>query len=133
RLDEVFRATDRITVLRDGRNAGELTTRQTNHDQIISLMVGRALTSRFPPRPARTGQPLRLEVRDLWVAGAPGGVSFDAMGGEILGFAGLVGSGRTELMQAIFGATPTFGGSIRIDGQPYRPAHPRDAIARGLY
>jgi ribose transport system ATP-binding protein len=133
RLDEVFRTTDRITVLRDGRNAGELVTRQTNHDQIISLMVGRALTNRFPPRPPRTDPAVRFEVRDLLIPGTPGGVSFDAARGEILGFAGLVGSGRTELMQAIFGVTRALGGSMRIDGQHYAPRRSRDAIEQGVY
>jgi ribose transport system ATP-binding protein len=133
RLDEVFRTTDRITVLRDGRNAGELVTRQTNHDQIISLMVGRALTNRFPQRPPRMDPTVRFEVRDLLIPGTPGGVSFDAARGEILGFAGLVGSGRTELMQAIFGVTRALGGSMRIDGQHYAPRRSRDAIEQGVY
>jgi ribose transport system ATP-binding protein len=134
RLDEVFRTTDRVTVLRDGRNAGELITRQTDHDQIISMMVGRALTNRFPERPPpASDRAVRLEVRDVIVPGAPGGVSFDAYRGEILGFAGLVGSGRTELMQTIFGVTPALAGTMRIDGQPYLPRRSRDAIARGVY
>ncbi len=133
RLDEVFRVTDRIVVLRDGRNAGELVTSRTNHDQIISMMVGRALTNRFPERPARNRRAARLQVRQLVVPGAPGGVSFDAYPGEILGFAGLVGSGRTELMQAIFGVTRAFGGTMTLDGLPFLPRRARDAIDQGVY
>jgi len=74
-----------------------------------------------------------LSVEDLLVPGAPAGVSFQALRGEILGFAGLVGSGRTELMQAVFGATPALRGVIRLEGQPFRPRRPSDAIARGVY
>jgi ribose transport system ATP-binding protein len=133
RLDEVFRVTARIVVLRDGKNAGELITRQTNHDQIIAMMVGRALTNRFPERPPQSERAARLQVRDLVVPGAPRGVSFDAMPGEILGFAGLVGSGRTELMQTIFGVTRAFGGSMMLDGCPFSPRRSRDAIEQGVY
>src|SRR6185437_4975087 len=74
-----------------------------------------------------------LEAIDLRVPGAPAGVSFSVRRGEILGFAGLVGSGRTELMEVLFGVHLARGGSMRLDGQPYLPRHARDAIDRGLY
>jgi ribose transport system ATP-binding protein len=74
-----------------------------------------------------------LEVRDLLVPGAKTGVSFSAFKGEILGFAGLVGAGRTELMQAIFGVTPALAGQMQLAGQPFLPQRPREAIDRGVY
>jgi ribose transport system ATP-binding protein len=74
-----------------------------------------------------------LDVKELQVSGAPVGVSFSARRGEILGFAGLVGSGRTELMETLFGVRPALGGSMTVEGRPFAPRRPRDAIARGVY
>src|SRR6266851_9931693 len=74
-----------------------------------------------------------LEVKDLVVPGAPAGVTFTARRGEILGFAGLIGSGRTELMQTIFGVTPALAGTMTVDGRPFAPRCTRDAIDRGVY
>jgi ribose transport system ATP-binding protein len=133
RLDEVLRVSDRITVLRDGKNVGDLTAKQTNHDQIIAMMVGRSLTNRFPERAAPATGDTVLDVRDVLVPGAPAGVSFSARRGEILGFAGLVGSGRTELMQVLFGATRALGGSMTLEGKSYLPRRPLDAIRRGVF
>jgi ribose transport system ATP-binding protein len=133
RMDEVLMLADRISVLRDGRYVGDLTREEATHDKIVRMMVGRQLSGQyFPVRELARGE-VALEVRDLWVQGAPGGVSFEAYRGEILGFAGLVGSGRTELMQAIFGATPALAGTLRLGGEEFRPAAPRDAIERGVY
>jgi len=135
RMEEVLELSDRIAVLRDGRNAGELTRQEATTDKIVALMVGRELTGGyFPPRPEP--DPTRetlLEVKNLMVPGAPAGVSFNLRRGEILGFAGLVGAGRTELAQTIFGVTPARGGSMRLDGKPFAPRRPRDAINRGVY
>ena len=134
RMEEVLDLADRIVVLRDGRFAGELVAREATHDAIVALMVGRQLSGQyFPPRHEHPPGPPVLEVIDLVVPGAPAGVSFTANRGEILGFAGLVGAGRTELMQTIFGVTPALGGRIVLEGQPYAPANPRDAIARGVF
>jgi len=138
RLDEVLELADRISVLRDGRYIGDLMRAEASHDEIVRMMVGRQLSGQyFPVRkaPLRSGAPdeLALEVRELRVEGAPAGVSFQAYRGEILGFAGLVGSGRTELMQAIFGATPALQGTLRLAGQAFRPDSPRAAIDRGVY
>lgn len=133
RMDEVLSLADRIAVLRDGRHVGELARAEATHDRIVAMMVGRELSGRyFPERRARPPQEPVLEVRDLVVPGAPGGVSFTALRGEILGFAGLVGSGRTELMQAIFGATRALGGTMTLGGEPYQPRTTRDAIDRGV-
>jgi ribose transport system ATP-binding protein len=133
RMDEVLDLADRITVLRDGRHVGDLSRAEASHDAIVRLMVGRQLSGQyFPERKPTRGEAV-LEVRDLRVEGAPEGVSFVAHRGEILGFAGLVGSGRTELMQAIFGATPALGGTLRLGGESFRPLTPRAAIDRGVY
>jgi ribose transport system ATP-binding protein len=133
RMDEVMLLGDRISVLRDGRHVGDLERAEATHDEVVALMVGRQLSSEyFPERRAQRGE-LALEVRDLLVEGAPAGVSFDAYRGEVLGFAGLVGSGRTELMQAIFGATPALSGNLRLGGRPFHARSPREAIERGLY
>jgi ribose transport system ATP-binding protein len=134
RMDEVLALADRITVLRDARHVGDLTREQASHDQIVSLMVGRQLSGQyFPVRSARTEREPALEVEELEVPGAPAGVSFQAYRGQILGFAGLVGSGRTELMQAIFGATRPLSGSMRLGGEPFFAHSPRQAIRRGVF
>jgi ribose transport system ATP-binding protein len=134
RMEEVLMLADRITILRDGRYIGDLARAEATHDKIVSMMVGRAFVTRFPDRPAKTnGQQPVLEVKDVRVPGAPAGVSFSAQKGEIVGFAGLVGSGRTELMQVIFGVNPALGGEMRLEGQSYFPRNTRDAINRGVY
>jgi ribose transport system ATP-binding protein len=134
RMDEVMDLADRVTVLRDGRNAGELARGAATRDGVVELMVGRDLSSGyFPERPAAAATDAVLEVRDLVVPGAPAPVSFTACRGEIVGFAGLVGSGRTELMQAIFGVTPALAGAMTLGGGAYAPRSPADAIARGVY
>jgi ribose transport system ATP-binding protein len=134
RMEEVLDLADRITVLRDGRHAGDLDRAEATHEKIVALMVGRELSANyFPERQERTLAEPVLAVEDLVVEGAPGPVSFEAFRGEILGFAGLVGSGRTELMQALFGAVPALRGVIRLEGKAFRPQRPSEAIARGVY
>jgi ribose transport system ATP-binding protein len=134
RMEEVLALADRITVLRDGRNVGELSRAEASHDKIVALMVGRELSNAyFPAKTTTTPSEVVLQVNDLLVPGAPAGVSFSARRGEILGFAGLVGSGRTELMEAIFGVTPALSGSMTVEGRPFSPRRARDAIARGVY
>ena len=132
RFEEILRITDRITVMRDGRYVGDLITRDTDHDKLVSMMIGRDFTTRFPTRLGQPGE-VALEVHDLLVPGATQGVSFSARKGEILGFAGLVGSGRTEFMRCLFGVDRPLGGSIRFEGQPFSPRRPGDAIGRGVY
>jgi ribose transport system ATP-binding protein len=134
RMDEVMDLADRVTVLRDGRNAGELARGEATRDRVVELMVGRDLSSGyFPERPAPAAAEPVLEVRGVLVPGAPAPVSFTAARGEIVGFAGLVGSGRTELMQTLFGVTPTLAGTMTLGGAAYAPRSPADAIARGVY
>jgi ribose transport system ATP-binding protein len=134
RMQEVLMLADRVTVLRDGRYVGDLSRDEATHERIVAMMVGRELSTHyFPEKPDRPrGGPV-LEVRDLLVPGAPAGVSFTAHRGEIVGFAGLVGAGRTELMEAIFGVKPALGGSMTLNGRPYLPRTSREAIAAGVY
>jgi ribose transport system ATP-binding protein len=134
RLDEVMKLSTRISVLRDGRHVGDLDREEATQDQVVQLMVGREMSGHyFPARSQRTpGEPL-LEVRDLVAVGAGLGVSFTALRGEILGFAGLVGAGRTELMCTLFGVTPALSGSISLGGRAFAPKHPRDAIRAGVF
>jgi ribose transport system ATP-binding protein len=134
RMDEVLMLADRITILRDGRHVRDMTRADATRDEIVAAMVGRQLSGQyFPARTLREREKPVLVVDELWVQGAPGGISFNAYAGEILGFAGLIGSGRTELMQTLFGATPAVSGALRLDGQAFRPATPREAIDRGVY
>ena len=133
RMEEVMEVADRVTVLRDGKYVGDLPRQELTQERIVSMMVGRPLSAWFPPRREQPATETVLEVNDLHVAGAPAGVSFSVSRGEIFGFAGLVGSGRTELMQSIFGADPPLGGSMRLTGKAYFPRSTRDAIAAGVY
>jgi ribose transport system ATP-binding protein len=134
RMEEVLALADRITVLRDGRYVGDLSREEATHDKVVAMMVGRELSSHyFPEKIERPpGEPI-LVVEDLLVPGAPAGVSFTALAGEILGFAGLVGSGRTELMESIFGVAESLGGRMQLAGKPYAPRRSRDAIQSGVY
>jgi ribose transport system ATP-binding protein len=133
-MEEVLVLADRITVLRDGRYVGTVSRREATHDKIVAMMVGRELSTHyFPEKKLKaSGEPV-LEVRDFVVPGAPEGVSFTAHRGEILGFAGLVGAGRTELMESVFGVTPALGGTMLLEGRPYLPQGARDAIRHGVY
>jgi ribose transport system ATP-binding protein len=134
RMEEVLALSDRITVLRDGRYVGDLDRAEATHEKIVAMMVGRELSANyFPPKPAKAPSEPVLVVDNLIVPGAPAPVSFTANRGEILGFAGLVGAGRTELMQSVFGVTPALGGSMTLEGTPYLPRNTRDAIRRGVY
>ena len=134
RMQEVLDLADRTTVLRDGRYVGNLTRAEATHDKIVAMMVGRELTNQyFPEKRERTSTEPMLEVEGVVIPGAPERASFTARKGEILGFAGLIGAGRTELMQAIFGVTPALSGRMMLDGKVYRPQRARDAIAAGVY
>jgi ribose transport system ATP-binding protein len=135
RLGEVRRVADRVTVLRDGRNAGELARAEVNHDALVRLMVGRDLRQFYPRRHggARTDVPPRLTVEGVTYAGGPATpVSFEVRSGEIVGLAGLVGAGRTELAEALYGIRPVTGGRVLLDGEAVRFRHPSKAIAAGL-
>ena len=116
KLDEVFAICDTCTVLRDGRIIGTKAVKETDHAEIISMMVGRPVEMNFPRRETKIGDVV-LEVRDLACAGFVKDVSFTLHRGEILGIAGLVGSGRTELVEAIFGARKLQAGEVFLNGR----------------
>jgi ribose transport system ATP-binding protein len=131
-LEEVIRVCDRITVLRDGQRVTTLDdpTRTSEH-ALASLMVGREMSDQFPPRRSPMGE-VALRVSGLSVPGLVSDVSFEVRRGEVFGFAGLIGAGRTELAEAIFGLRPREGGSVELDGQAVNIRSPRDAVQRGL-
>jgi len=132
RLGEVSRCADRVVVLRDGKNSGELRGADINHDRIVSLMVGRDLKVTRTAA-ATSGAPDFLQVRDLQTSRYPHQrISFTAARGEILGVAGLIGAGRSEMAKALVGLDPAARGEIRLDGQPIALGDPRLAIDRGL-
>jgi ribose transport system ATP-binding protein len=133
RMEEVLKLSDRITIMRDGKYIGDLNRADATHDKIVSMMVGRALTTRFPDRPPQSDPEVIFAAQDVVVPGAGCPISFEARRGEILGFAGLVGAGRTELMQVIFGIDAALGGRMFLEGDSYFPRNSRHAIRRGVF
>ena len=132
RLEEVFTLADRVTVLRDGESIATRDRAAIDRSELIHLMVGRELSAVFPKRPIAPGD-VALEVRDL-TSRAAGirNISFSVRSGEILGIAGLVGSGRTELAETIFGLRPVDSGDVLVGGLLRPIGSPRDALAAGL-
>jgi len=132
RLREVFQLSDRITVIKDGGVVKTLKTSECDQRTLVSLMVGRDLDAYFPERgrPEDLGD-VRLETRNLNTA-LLRDVSIKVRAGEIVGLAGLQGSGRTELARAIFGADPIDSGEVLIDGKPVKFRHPRQAVKAGI-
>jgi L-arabinose transport system ATP-binding protein len=130
RLPEVFRIANQVTVLRDGAVVGTRTVSETSADELVSMMVGRDLTGMFVRQTHPVGDVV-LSVRGL-CSDVVHDVSFDVRGGEVVGIAGLVGAGRSELAHAIIGSDPIRGGEIRIGGRPVRIHNPRDAIRAGI-
>ena len=130
RLDEVFRMTDRITILRDGTYITTINTADTNRQELVKLMVGRELTESYPSRHHALGEVV-LETRNL-TGNSVENISFQLHRGEILGFAGLVGCGRTETAQLICGAVPAVSGEILVNGQRRKIHSPVDAIHAGI-
>jgi ribose transport system ATP-binding protein len=137
RLNEVEQCASRVVVLRDGLVVGTLEGREIRHDAMIRLMVGRDLKALYrPPKPEpEAGRKTAvLELDRLRTAAYPErAVTLALHAGEILGVAGLVGSGRTEIARAVFGVDPPAGGGLRLEGAPFAPRSPREAIDRGLY
>lgn len=130
RLEEIIRLADRITVLRDGKSIGTQPTRDINQKELVRWMVGRDISDHFH-RPKAVPGEVAFEVRGLRSAKVDN-VSFKLRHGEILGFAGLVGSGRTELARALFGIDPPDAGEIHVEGRPLRIKRPADALEAGI-
>lgn len=131
KMDEVFRISDEITVLRDGAYVDSWKAKDINNDILIRNMVGRELSEIFPKVHVPIGEKV-LEVRNLTLQNKFHNINFDVRRGEILGIAGLVGAGRTEVMQALFGLTPADEGEIIFEGKKLNPREPREAIKNGL-
>ena len=132
RLGEVKLLADRVTVLRDGENVGDLLREQISHAAMVKLMVGRDLSQFYPHEPHQPGD-VALEVANLRTPAHPAHtVSFSVRAGEIVGLAGLVGAGRTEVLLTLFGVTPALGGTIRVSGKEIFPRSPLEAIYAGL-
>jgi ribose transport system ATP-binding protein len=136
-MDELKAVTDRITVIRDGHYVDTLDTATTSTREVVALMVGRTLAEGEGPRGVRGERPAVLAARDLRTRGdatrtSLRGVSIELREGEILGVAGLMGAGRTELARAIVGADPVTGGVVELRGEPVRIRHPADAARLGI-
>ena len=131
RMEEIFRITDRISVLRDGQYRGTLVTNETTEDEVTQLMIGRSLDLSRAPTKHELGE-IALEVEGLSCGHLYRDVSFNVRKGEVLGFYGLVGAGRTEIAETLFGLRSPDAGRIRIDGQEVRIASPIDAIRQGI-
>jgi rhamnose transport system ATP-binding protein len=131
RLEELFEIADRVTVLRDGAYVDTRSMDGVTQDDLIRMMVGRTVTDLFPKQDVEAGEVV-LRVKNLTRRGAFEDVSFDLHKGEILGMAGLIGAGRTEVSQALFGVAPAHAGTIEIEGQLRRITSPRQAMDHGL-
>ncbi len=131
RMEEIFALCDRLTVLRDGRVVGERMAAATDAAEILRLMVGRELSLETPRTDGPPGPPV-LQVRALSQPPRFENIDLTLHAGEVVGLAGLVGAGRTELARALFGLTPVVSGEIRIDGQPVILRSPADALRHGI-
>ena len=131
RLQEIFAIGDAVTVLRDGRHVASLVRSATNVNELVRLMVGREVTTAYRRRFCDRPGDVVLDVQDVAAVNGVRGASLDVRAGEIVGLAGLVGAGRTELARAIFGADALVGGRVRLDGAPLRPG-PVGAVRAGI-
>ena len=131
RMEEIFELCDRITVLRDGSYIGVKNIPETNMNEIVKMMIGREIGERYPSRDVKIGKEV-LKVKGLTRKGTFHDVSFSVRAGEVLGVSGLMGAGRTEIMQAIFGNLSYESGSIEIDGKEVKISNPRQAMEHGI-
>jgi ribose transport system ATP-binding protein len=131
KLDEIFRITDRVTVMRDGKIVYTMPTEDLDEDRLVRMMVGRQLGNLYP-KPEVEIDEIILRVEGISRGNFLQDCSFDVRGGEILGFAGLVGAGRSELARAIFGADPIDSGTVELEGKQLNIKNPRAAIDAGI-
>lgn len=133
RMDEIKRITDRVTVMRDGQYVGTLVTQSCTKDDIVSMMVGRVIFEEPKVKSRVSGEaPVVLKVEHLNAGRMVRDVSFELRKGEILGFSGLMGSGRTETARSLFGADPRESGDIYVDGKKVSIQSPQDAVRAGI-
>lgn len=131
RMEEIFRISDRVTIMRDGQYIGTKHTEETSRPELINMMVGRTLEEQFPKADRTIGE-VALEVKHLYTQSLLKNISFYVRKGEILGLAGLVGAGRTETARAIFGADTAAKGEIWINGKKVNISSPKDGIGEGI-
>ncbi len=131
RMEEIFAICDRITILRDGTYVGVRNIKESSFEEVVSMMVGRELGERFPERDAKIGD-VKLQVKNLSAKGAFDNVSFDIRKGEVLAVAGLMGAGRTEVAQALFGYRKLSNGEMFIDGQAVKINSPIEAMQKKI-
>jgi len=132
RLDEIYKIADRITVMKDGRRVSTVTPASTPVEELIRMMVGRPLSQLFGDKPDKTVGEEVLRIDDLRLPNGVRGVNFSIHRGEVVGLGGLVGSGRTEVARAIFGADRIASGAMTLNGRPYAPRSPRHAVKQGV-
>lgn len=131
RMEEIFELCDRITILRDGQYVGTRNIPETNMDEIVKMMIGREIGERYPERNTKLGDVV-FEVKDLNCPRVFKNVNFNVRAGEVLGVAGLMGAGRTEIMQSIFGNMPHVTGQIFMNGKEIHNKNPWDAMDNGI-
>jgi len=132
RLGEVQELADRVTVMRDGRHVGDLGREEITHDRMVRMMVGRDIAQFYDRQTGQTGDVV-LDVKDLVSPAHPRHrLSFSVRAGEIVGVAGLIGAGRTEMLRVLFGVDRALSGTVRVQGRPVVPGQPRAAIQAGL-
>lgn len=131
RLKEIFEIADEVTVLKDGRYINTRKVADVTMDDLVRMMIGRDLIDVYPKRDVKPGEVI-LDVKGLSRSTVVKDISFQLRAGEIVGFAGITGSGRTELMRLIFGADPHTAGTMVLNGQPYQASSPTEAIQRGV-
>lgn len=131
RMEEIFELCDRITVLRDGSYIGVKNIPEANMNEIVKMMIGREIGERYPSRNVKIGKEV-LKVKELTRKGTFHDVNFSVRAGEVLGVSGLMGAGRTEIMQAIFGNLSYESGTIEIDGKEVKISNPRQAMEHGI-
>ncbi len=132
RLEEIFALADRVTVLRDGESVGTHAVKDLTESAMIKLMVGREVATLYPPAEGEPGETV-LSLKGLSCAeGGVQGINLEVRAGEIVGMAGLVGAGRTELARILFGITPADSGEILLGGKAVKMHSPREAIAQGI-
>ena len=131
RMEEIFQICDRITVMRDGQYIGTRSIEETNMNELVKMMIGREIGERYPQRESKIGDVV-FEAENLGLDGKFQDISFKVHAGEVLGVSGLMGAGRTEIMQSIFGNIPYQRGSIKIEGNEVHIKKPKDAIRYGI-